>query len=190
MTDIVEFFVRGQPKGQPRATPRIVDRTGGKPFVSMSDTREGKHAHFKDALWLKAEPLAPARPWRVPVKYEALLIMQRPQAHWGTGRNQGVLKPSAPPWYACVKPDNDNNEKLVWDTLKTLGFYKDDCYIVDNRTVKIWQREIEDPPGAHIRLKIGLEVGCPTCNGRCEVTDSKLFDRLCPQCMGKGVISG
>ena len=48
-----------------------------------------------------------------------------------------------------TKPDNDNVEKVVYDQLQSLGYFKDDSAIVDNRTMKMWA----DPAGIYLRIE-------------------------------------
>lgn len=54
--------------------------------------------------------------------------MQRPKDHFGTGKNEGKLKPSAPKFH-IKKPDIDNLIKFVLDCLN-MSTWKDDSQIV------------------------------------------------------------
>lgn len=54
--------------------------------------------------------------------------MKRPKNHFGTGRNEGKLKSSAPK-YHTKKPDIDNLNKFVFDCLNKYT-WKDDSQIV------------------------------------------------------------
>lgn len=58
----------------------------------------------------------------------------RPKNHFGTGRNSGKLKSSAP-HYPIVMPDFDNFEKFICDCMNKIVF-KDDKQIVSCRSDK------------------------------------------------------
>ena len=113
-----QLFVHGLPKAQARH--RAVSR--------------GKFVHI----------YSPMTEWRESVKYEAArhkpIIAQaldvkmafyfdRPKSHFGTGRNSGKLKSSAPR-YHTKKPDVDNLAKAVLDAFQDAGLIKDDCIVV------------------------------------------------------------
>ena len=68
-------------------------------------------------------------PLVVPVSVWADFYLPRPAGHFGTGRNAGVLKASAPEWPA-VKPDLDKLLRAVFDSLTTAGVWKDDSLAV------------------------------------------------------------
>ena len=72
-----------------------------------------------------------------PVRFECIAYMPRPKAHFGTGRNSGKLKDSAP-YYPLIKPDFDNIEKVIADSLNGI-VYLDDKQIVDNHCLKLYE---------------------------------------------------
>jgi len=78
-----------------------------------------------------------------PVRLEIVAYMKRPASHYGTGRNAGKLKDTAPVW-PLKKPDFDNIEKAVADALNGLA-YKDDSQIVDSHCLKPYQLEGFEP---------------------------------------------
>jgi len=49
----------------------------------------------------------------------------RPAAHYGTGRNAGVLKPTAPTWKATA-PDIDKLTRAILDSLTDARAFRDD----------------------------------------------------------------
>jgi Holliday junction resolvase RusA-like endonuclease len=63
-------------------------------------------------------------PKGVPVIIEMVFYRPRNQGDYGTGRNAGVLKASAPALPA-VKPDVDKQVRLVLDALKTVAWHDD-----------------------------------------------------------------
>jgi crossover junction endodeoxyribonuclease RusA len=67
----------------------------------------------------------------------------RPKAHYGTGRNAGALKASAPHW-CTTRPDLDKLVRAVGDAI-TGVVCVDDCQLVEVEAVKVY-----DPPGARV----------------------------------------
>jgi len=57
--------------------------------------------------------------------------LKRPKSHYGTGKNDGIVKPSAPK-YPDKKPDIDNFEKFIFDCLSGV-IIRDDSQIVSCR---------------------------------------------------------
>ncbi len=60
----------------------------------------------------------------------------RPKGHHGTGRNEGVVKASAPA-FPATRPDVLKLARAVEDSLTGI-VYGDDAQIVDERLVKRW----------------------------------------------------
>ncbi len=127
--DQLSVFVPGIPKGQPR--PRAF-ALRGKARMFDPGTAEG----WKGAIAAAIEPILPdERPcWDGPVTLHATFYFPRPRGHYGSGKNAGVLKGSAPRWHTS-KPDIDNALKAVMDCLTTLRLWRDDAQ-VDTLSVK------------------------------------------------------
>ena len=115
------------------------------------------------------------KPWREAVKTAALEAMHgrdrftgdvgiscvftfdRPQSHFGTGRNAGVLKPSAP-----KRPtgghsgDLDKLERAIYDALTDGGVWRDDCQVAmsDASKVYVGTPGALDKPGARITVEV------------------------------------
>jgi Holliday junction resolvase RusA-like endonuclease len=60
-----------------------------------------------------------------PCEVEITFFHARPQAHYGTGRNAGILKPTAPHWKATA-PDVDKLTRAILDSLTTAQAFRDD----------------------------------------------------------------
>lgn len=106
------------------------------------------------------------KPWRQDVKAAAIeatdreltgplnviviFYLRRPQVHYGTGRNVGVLK-SWVPMYVDKKPDLDKLLRSTLDGLKEAGVYRDDAQVA--RVVGIKRYATDRPPGARIRIE-------------------------------------
>lgn len=123
---IVRLTFKGQPisKARPRVTKRGAYCAQSK---EMSAVRwEAEHQYSGDI-----------HQGAVAISMKAYFT--RPKGHFGTGRNAGKLKPSAPQHHV-VKPDGDNIEKFYWDCLSGI-LYVDDSQIVSNSCQKIWLNE-------------------------------------------------
>jgi Holliday junction resolvase RusA-like endonuclease len=70
--------------------------------------------------------LAGRDPFIRPCKASLGFYLPRPAGHYGTGRNAGILRPSAPRWPG-VKPDVDKLIRAAFDSLKTAGVWRDDA---------------------------------------------------------------
>ena len=84
-----------------------------------------------------------------PLRVDMVFVFERPKGHFGTGRNAGKLKASAPKFYA-VKPDYDNNCKFTLDAMNS-AVYKDDAQICGGFT---WQRYADHGEMPHTTIKI------------------------------------
>ena len=81
-----------------------------------------------------------------PVKLELTFFMERPKGHYGTGRNAGKLKVSAPKYHTS-KPDALKLARGVEDSLTDV-VWKDDSQVVFGSQSK----EYGERPGVWIRI--------------------------------------
>jgi len=65
----------------------------------------------------------------LPLSVTATFRFSRPAAHYGTGRNASILKPSAPTHYT-VKPDLDKAIRAIGDSIEASGLLRGDQQIV------------------------------------------------------------
>lgn len=118
--------------------PGIPQQQGSKTFTRAGF---GYEANKNLAPW-RRDAIACARDAKaelgvadsVPVFTEAIEVIMvayfpRPQSHYGTGRNAGVLKANAPIWHSSA-PDNDKVQRALGDALTQSGLIKDDRLIV------------------------------------------------------------
>jgi Holliday junction resolvase RusA-like endonuclease len=109
-------------------------------------------------------------PWREAVRQEAqaalvgtadgwdisplivyvVFVLPRPKGHYGTGRNAGQVKPSAPK-YPAGRPDLDKLERAVLDGLTAGGVWRDDSQVAFLMAGKVYADEV--PPGAVIQVE-------------------------------------
>lgn len=131
------------------ATAPLIITVLGKPVPQGSKTKT-KWGMYDD----NAETL---KPWREAVKTACLDIlgdrppltgpcevsvwfyMTRPQSHYGTGRNAGVLKTSAPA-YPCTRGigDIDKLQRSCLDAMTDAGVWTDDCLAVRVYAERLW----------------------------------------------------
>ncbi|WP_427017836.1 RusA family crossover junction endodeoxyribonuclease [Pseudarthrobacter sp. P1] len=84
-----------------------------------------------------------------PVSVAIVFYLPRPRGHYGTGRNAGSLRASAPALPA-VKPDADKLARSTLDALTTARVYTDDAVVVD---LAVKKRYADGrPPGAAIEV--------------------------------------
>lgn len=88
---------------------------------NSQETEESKWLwQVKSQLEEEFVPLSGA----VAIKVE--FFMPRPKSHYGTGKNSGILKKTAPISHT-KKPDIDNLLKLVYDCLNRVAWKDDSC---------------------------------------------------------------
>lgn len=141
----LSVFVEGVPIGQPR--PRAFARKFGNKY-SARVYDPGQAEHWKSQIAAELREYRPEHPIERPVSLGLHFRMPRCKGHFGSGRNAGVLKGSAPAHH-IGKPDLDNLCKAVMDAMTTLGFWRDDSQIVQLDASK----EYGDQPGVHICVR-------------------------------------
>jgi len=109
---MIAFRVDGIPKAQPRVKARRIGLHAG---VYDPGTADG----WKALIATAAMPHRPDVPWEGPLCVTIRFYLPRPKCL------MRAKDPSGPIWH-WKKPDRDNLEKAVLDTLKNLGFYRDD----------------------------------------------------------------
>lgn len=129
--------VSGDPKGQPR--PRAFSR-GGHARVFDSGSAEG----WKSLIAFAAREHLPAVPLSGPVRVDVEFRFRRPQRLQKKSSPEGVIPHTA-------RPDRDNLDKAVLDTLTQIGFLQDDALVVEG-TIKKHYTGINTGPGALIEI--------------------------------------
>ena len=149
--------VSGDPKGQPR--PRsfarkvtaISKKTGQpeqvwKARVFDKGTAEG----WKSLIALAARDHLPPSPLACPVRVDVEFHFRRPLRLQKKSSPEGFIPHTA-------KPDRDNLDKAVLDSLTQIGFFQDDALVVEGTITKRYTR-IDSAPGAIIEIFIPNEI--------------------------------
>ena len=129
--DEIEFFIEGDPVAQGR--PRLSTR--GNHARAYDPPRSKK---WKQFVRMAATPFAPEIPWSEPIAAQLVFIFARPKAR---KKDQ----------YMVTRPDLDNLEKAIYDSLEGL-YYEDDKQISWQTAQKVYTQERHPEPGVKIRL--------------------------------------
>lgn len=118
---VATFFVPGEVKAQPRPKFRIrwskqKEKTFGHAY--NPDTADG----WKEELALRAQPHKPAAKIEGPVRVWWDCYFQRPKNMMGRKWDEAPIEHTK-------KPDRDNLDKAILDTLKNLEFFHDDAQV-------------------------------------------------------------
>ena len=116
--------VNGVPVPQGSKTAFRHSKTGRVVMVdankNLADWRALVTARARSAWGVDREALD------VNVTASMVFYLPRPKSHYGTGRNAGVLKDSAP-LVPGVKPDLDKLIRSIFDSLTGAGVWRDDA---------------------------------------------------------------
>ena len=118
MKRLTSFTILGDPVAQKRHRHAKVGN-----FVRTYDPSTKEKTDFR----IVAQQNAPATPFKDALFVEINCYFARAKSHFGTGRNAGVLKASAPAHHT-KKPDGDNLVKFIFDALNGI-FWTDDSII-------------------------------------------------------------
>jgi Holliday junction resolvase RusA-like endonuclease len=132
MMPALEFIVLGKPAPQ---GSKVKTRYGA--IMESNKRLPGWRTAMVDAAVAAAE----AAQWvtaQCPVTLEASFCFARPRSHYGSGRNTGSIKTSAPGMLHTQKPDGDKLARALFDALTIAGVVRDDSYIAQCQWVKWW----------------------------------------------------
>lgn len=134
MTPLLECTVDGQAVPQGSLTPFIHPRSGKVVTPQKQSVKT-----WRDTVATVARGHYRGDPTPDPVRVVLDFRLGRPRSHYGTGRNSGQLKPSAPKW--CVgPPDLDKLTRAIGDAI-TGVIICDDSQIIDVTATKTWDDE-------------------------------------------------
>lgn len=141
--DAIRFTVFGDPQtaGSKKAfmlrrrDGSPVTRGNGSPIINITDDNS-KSKGWKQQVAYAARQAYRGELLDGPVRLTLTFFRPRLGSHFGTGRNAGRLKDSAPE-HPTTKPDVLKLARAVEDAL-TKVVWGDDAQIVDERLVKAW----------------------------------------------------
>lgn len=116
---MIEITIPGKPIAKKR--PRFARIGKGVRTYSDQHTDEGRMLLFIQA--------SGCQPMSGPISVELEFVLPRPKAHYGTGRNAGVLKASMLNALPVNRPDVDNFAKMVLDVCNGI-LWRDDAAVV------------------------------------------------------------
>jgi Holliday junction resolvase RusA-like endonuclease len=128
--------------GLPVSQGSLVSNGQGRGLRYPNDAALKAWRHMIIALIHEARP----KDWQpgLPVSITATFRFPRPTSHFGTGRNLGCLKPTAPDW-KTTKPDLDKTLRAVGDSLEQAGLISGDQQIVGINAAKRYVVQNEAP---------------------------------------------
>ena len=132
--EYVHFFVPGdaQTSGSKRA---FVNKKTGRAMIVPASK---KQKPWQDAVrWAAMEAFARRNPFEGPIGLDMVFVRARPKGHYGTGRNEGVLKDWAEDRYPTTKPDLLKLGRAVEDAMTKI-IYIDDSQIVEESIKKVY----------------------------------------------------
>lgn len=136
-----EFRVVGTPKAQPR--PRAFARKMGDRFVARV-YEDGSAEGWKGLVLMAARPHRPESPIDGPVRVDITLLLPRPK------RLLRKCDPDCAVW-CTAKPDRDNADKAILDTLTQDGWWRDDAQVCAGEIRKLYHAK-GGSPGATITV--------------------------------------
>jgi Holliday junction resolvase RusA-like endonuclease len=130
--EAITFTVYGEakPAGSKRA---FVNPKTGKPIVTDVSGKAGR-TWRSDVKAAAVEAMDGRPPFDGPLSLSLVIYRERPRSHYGTGRNAGIVKSSAPD-YPTTRPDLTKLLRGIEDALSGI-VYRDDSLIVDQHVVK------------------------------------------------------
>jgi crossover junction endodeoxyribonuclease RusA len=135
---MIRFFCAGHPVAQ-----------GSKRHVGQGIMIETAKAlkPWRQAIAFEAKMAAQGHAYEGAVEVWASFSFNRPANHYGTGRNSGRLKPSAP-HYRAAAPDLDKLVRSLLDALVVSGVIRDDRYVV-----KLHAQKVYGTPGVSVEIR-------------------------------------
>lgn len=142
------FFVVGTPapQGSKRyLKPGVMVESSKRVAPWRADVRAAAEAA------LNGDPDAFLPLWDGPIDLNVVFYFPRPKSHYGTGRNAGTLKESAPLFHTQA-PDCDKLARAVGDALTSVVF-ADDKTIIRWAATKRWG-DAGGQPGARVVVDV------------------------------------
>lgn len=140
---MIKFFVPG--RAASAGSKRAFKTKDGK--VVIAPASKFTKPWMDSVKWFAMKKVGSMCLLEGPLILTITFLLSRPKNHYGTGRNAGKLKLSAPP-YPMVMPDLTKLVRAVEDALTGI-IWKDDKQVVEQHTRKRYR----DKPGAEILIE-------------------------------------
>ena len=143
----IEFFVPGicRTAGSKSA---FKNKVTGK--VNLTHAGKYSKGWMDSVKWFAMKKTGRMILWEGPIILRLVFRRTRPKSHYRTGRNAGIIKPSAPA-YPTSKPDLTKLTRAIEDALTGI-VWKDDAQVVRQETGKVYCKP-EEKPGVCIIIK-------------------------------------
>lgn|SRR5215471_206026 len=132
----------------PQGSKRAIS-SKGRTFL-VDDNKDNLKPWRQEIAGLAIEEMQGDGPWSGPVSVRVMFFLPRPRGHFGKGRNEEQLRPSAP-IAPHVKPDVDKLARAILDALTGTVFH-DDAQVVDLNCSKVYADDWRHP-GAMIEVR-------------------------------------
>jgi Holliday junction resolvase RusA-like endonuclease len=145
MSNVITFFVFGTPA--PGGSKKLV-RVGGKrsgKVILLDDCARNKPWRERVAWAARGAYAGPPLACPLAVRFD--FVVPRPRGHYGTGRNAGIVRDSAP-LYPSVKPDITKLIRSSEDALTGI-LWIDDALIICQSATKSYG----DTPGVRVSVR-------------------------------------
>jgi Holliday junction resolvase RusA-like endonuclease len=156
MTEL-QFVVAGlpAPQGSKKYVGHRFSKKYGKELPVLVESSRKVDPWRRDVT-AAATAVRPSEPMTGPIVADMVFSMPRPKGHFGTGRNAGLLRPSAPA-VPFVMPDLSKLARSTEDALKGIIWHDDSLVVAYGRLAKVYAGSDDpdalDAPGAVIRVR-------------------------------------
>lgn len=146
LTTGVRIVIPGDPA--PKGSMKCVGQKGRHQLVE--DNPATKEWRTLLAYWIRRKwPDDQHAGKHQPLGVDVTFVVPRPPGHYGTGRNAGIVKASAPihpATQAAGSGDVDKLLRLVLDAVQDTDVLPNDAQVVEALARKRYPRETDDPP--------------------------------------------
>jgi Holliday junction resolvase RusA-like endonuclease len=144
MDEIIEFFVPGIPATSGSKKAFVNPKTGRA--IVVPDNPEKQNTWMSDVKYYAQKAFNGIPVKREPFMFVMTFFFPRPQGHYGTGRNAGKVKPSAPK-RPTGRPDLTKLTRAAEDALAGV-IWTNDSQVVDQTVSK----QYGDRPGVSVAI--------------------------------------
>ena len=126
---MVTFFVHGDPQpGGSKKGFAYIDKKTGKTRVNIVDDAKRNKEWRSLVAHMARKVMGEDPPLKGALSLDIVFLVRRPKSHYGTGRNAGYLKKSAPR-YPTTRPDQTKLLRSTEDALTGI-VWRDDAQVV------------------------------------------------------------